>query len=257
MATRKEQAKREHLEAVPPQNVRVQAPNQGANAPEASQTAADSETAGPLLRILSSLRAKTGQDFSAYKKSTLWRRVERRVLARNVADVAAYAGVLEQSPEEVELLFRELLISVTSFFRDPQAFAALRAHLFGVLSTWNEERPFRAWVPACASGEEVYSIAILLREVADELRLAMKFQFFATDLDRPAIEFARSGHYPLQIAEQVTPERLQRFFARTDAGYRIDKEIREGIVFAPQNVIKDPPFTRLDLLSCRNLLIYL
>lgn len=210
-----------------------------------------------LFRVLHLLRARTGQDFTAYKKSTLWRRLERRMTVRGVANASAYARFLEEVPEEIEILFRELLISVTSFFRDPETFVTLTAHLRKHLAQWDDERPFRAWVPACATGEEAYSIAIGIREVLGELEKRIPVQIFATDLDQPAIDSARAGNYPAGIDAHVTAERLQRFFVKTDTGYRITKEIRESIVFAPQNVIKDPPFTKLDLLSCRNLLIYL
>lgn len=210
-----------------------------------------------LYRVLHLLRARTGQDFTAYKKSTLWRRIERRMNVQGVTSPQEYARILENRAEEIEILFRELLISVTSFFRDPDTFAALSSQLRSAFEAWDGDRPFRAWVPACATGEEAYSLAIIIRELLSELGRHVAIQIFATDLDQAAIDVARAGRYPLNIDAHVTPERLERFFVKTDAGYRISKEIRESIVFAPQNVIKDPPFTKLDLLSCRNLLIYL
>jgi two-component system CheB/CheR fusion protein len=210
-----------------------------------------------LFRVLHLLRARTGQDFTAYKKSTLWRRIERRMNVHGAGTARDYARILEETPEEIESLFRELLISVTSFFRDPDCFVALADQLRPVLASWAEERPFRAWVPACATGEEAYSLAIAIRELLTELDKRVPLQIFATDLDQPAIDVARAGRYPLSIEANVSPERLERFFLKTETDYRVSKEVRESIVFAPQNVIKDPPFTKLDLLSCRNLLIYL
>jgi two-component system CheB/CheR fusion protein len=224
---------------------------------ESGQSVAKEDVTAALLRVLHLLRARTGQDFTAYKKSTLWRRIERRMNVQGVASPQEYARKLENKPEEIEALFKELLISVTSFFRDPETFAALTSQLKSLFASWDGERPFRAWVPACATGEEAYSVAIIIRELLSELDRNVPVQIFATDLDQSAIDVARAGRYPSSIEGQVSPERLERFFVKTDAGYRISKEIRESIVFAPQNVIKDPPFTKLDLLSCRNLLIYL
>ncbi|MFZ5896279.1 MAG: chemotaxis protein CheB [Myxococcota bacterium] len=215
------------------------------------------DVTGALYRVLHFLRTRTGQDFTAYKKSTLWRRIERRMNVQGVTSPQQYVRALEERPEEIEVLFRELLISVTSFFRDPETFVVLCNQLRSTFESWEEERPFRAWVPACATGEEAYSLAIAIREILTDLDRRVSVQIFATDLDQPAIDVARAGRYPLSIDAHVTPERLDRFFVKTDTGYRISKEIRESIVFAPQNVIKDPPFTKLDLLSCRNLLIYL
>jgi len=185
--------------------------------------------AGGLGRILMLLRSATGHDFSQYKKSTLARRVERRMSQHGIEDAEVYARFLKERPAEVQLLFRELLINVTSFFRDPQAFVALKTEVLAALLAGKPENyVLRAWVAGCATGEEAYSIAT-----------------------------ARAGLYPPNIAQDVTPERLRRFSTKEDIGYRVNKEIREMVVFAVQSVIKDPPFTRLDLLACRNLLIYL
>jgi two-component system CheB/CheR fusion protein len=210
-----------------------------------------------LYRVLHLLRARTGSDFTAYKKSTLWRRIERRMNVRSVESASEYARLLQETPDEIERLFRELLISVTSFFRDPETFAVLGIELRNLFESWQEGRPFRAWVPACATGEEAYSLAIAVREVLTELGKNVPVQIFATDLDPMAIDTARMGRYPSGISAHVNEERLERFFVKEEGSYRVCKEIRETIVFAVQNVIKDPPFTRLDLLSCRNLLIYL
>ena len=215
-----------------------------------------------LNRILMVLRTATGHDFSLYKKSTIGRRIERRMSRHNLEDVEVYARYLKEHPDEVQTLFRELLINVTSFFRDPEAFDFLKQDILPKL--FAEKAPgyvFRVWVAGCATGEEAYSIAILLREFMDERwdkhQAEFKVQLYATDLDDDAIAMARAGLYPPNIAADVTPERLRRFFIKEDAGYRVKKDIREMVVFAVQNIIKDPPFTRLDLLACRNLMIYL
>lgn len=208
--------------------------------------------------ILMQLRTLTGHDFSKYKKSTISRRIERRMLQHNIEDTETYARYLKENPAEARALFKELLINVTSFFRDAEAFAVLEKEILPELC---KDKPdnyiFRAWIPGCATGEEAYSIAILLRELMDETRREFKVQIYSTDLAEDAIAIARAGTYPPNIAQDVTPERLQRFFVKEDTGYRVKKEIREMVAFAIQNVIKDPPFTKLDLLSCRNLLIYL
>ena len=211
-----------------------------------------------LQRILQLLRSTTGHDFSQYKKSTIGRRIERRMSQHDIDDTQVYARFLKENPAELHLLFKELLINVTRFFRDPEAFVALKQD---VLPQLLKDRPdgyvFRVWVAGCASGEEAFSIAMLLRELIDESQVQVKIQLYATDLDDDAIAFARAAVYPPNIVQDITPERLRRFFVREDGGYRVKKEIRESVVFAVQNVIKDPPFTKLDLLSCRNLMIYL
>ncbi len=214
--------------------------------------------AGGINRVLALLRSATGHDFSLYKKSTISRRIERRMAQHDLVDIEIYHRYLKEHPPEVQLLFRELLINVTSFFRDPEAFAALKQDILPLqLDGKPEDYVFRVWVAGCASGEEAYSIAIVLRELMEERRQDFKIQLYATDLDDDAIAVARAGHYPPNIAADLTPERLRRYFVKDDAGYRVKKEIREMVVFAVQNVIKDPPFTKLDLLSCRNLMIYL
>jgi two-component system CheB/CheR fusion protein len=213
---------------------------------------------GALNRILMQLRTTTGHDFSQYKKSTIGRRIERRMSMHNIEDKEVYVRYLKEHPSEATLLFKELLINVTNFFRDPEAFAALKQDILPQLfKDKPEDYIFRVWVAGCASGEEAYSIAILLREFMEETKQEFKVLLYATDLDDDAIALARSGAYPPNIAQDVHPERLRRFFTKDDTGYRVNKAIREMVVFAVQNVIKDPPFTRLDLLSCRNLLIYL
>ena len=209
-------------------------------------------------RVLMQLRTVTGHDFSLYKKSTISRRIERRMLQNSIEDTDIYARYLKENPSEVLLLFKELLINVTRFFRDEKAFAALQRDILPPLCKDKaNDYPFRVWVAGCASGEEAYSIAILLRELMDGTHQEFKVQIYATDLDDDAIAVARAGIYPLNIAQDITPERLRHCFIKEEAGYRIKKEIREMVVFAIQNVAKDPPFTKLDLLSCRNLMIYL
>ena len=215
-----------------------------------------------MNQILLQLRAGTGHDFSLYKKSTIGRRIERRMALQNIDDITVYARFLKDNPAEMQKLFRELLINVTSFFRDPKAFEALKD---SILPPLLKDKPvgyvFRVWVAGCASGEEAYSIAMLLLELLDAVMARredeFKFQIYATDLDDEAIATARAGHYPPNIVQDVTPERLRRFFTKDETGYKVKKELRNLVVFAVQSVVKDPPFTKLDLLSCRNLLIYL
>ena len=211
-----------------------------------------------LTRVLMRLRTATGHDFSQYKKSTLGRRIARRMAQHGLVDIPAYERYLAEHPDEVQALFHEMLINVTSFFRDPEIFGYLKANVLpGLLADRAMGDPLRIWVAGCATGEEAYSLAILLRELADEQHLDLPVQIYSTDIDAEAIAIGRAGLYPPNIAEDVSPERLRRFFLKEDKGYRVRKEIREMVIFALQSVIKDPPFTRLDVLSCRNLLIYL
>jgi two-component system CheB/CheR fusion protein len=211
-----------------------------------------------MNQILLQVRRSTGHDFSLYKKSTIGRRVERRMAQHNIEDMALYARFLKEHPPEVQALFRELLINVTSFFRDPPAFEVLKDEILPqLLADKPDDYVFRIWVAGCSSGEEAYSIAMLLREIMDETHKEFRVQIYATDLDDDVIVQARSAIFPPNIAQDVTPERLRRFFVKDDAGYKVKKLIREMVIFAVQSVIKDPPFTKLDLLSCRNLMIYL
>jgi two-component system CheB/CheR fusion protein len=213
-----------------------------------------------LEKVFVLLRSRTGNDFSLYKKSTVYRRVERRMGLHQIDNIANYVRVLKENPKEIELLFKELLIGVTSFFRDPAAWEHLARDLMpSLLAERSRGSVIRAWVAGCSTGEEAYSLAIVLKETLEQLQTSrsVAVQVFATDLDRDAIEKARLGLYPETIAADVSPERLRRFFSQEDGGYRVSKDIREMVVFAPQNVIADPPFTKLDVVSCRNLLIYL
>ena len=208
--------------------------------------------------ILAHLRRTTGSDFSAYKSSTIKRRIARRMALANVETLDEYAGFLESHADEAQALHQECLITVTSFFRDPDAFEALRRE---VLPRLVKDRPsgapVRVWVPGCATGEEVYSIVISLLEAAGEQAKSLSFQAFGTDLSESAVEKARSGRYLPHIAQDVSPERLQRYFAEVDGGYRVIKSVRDRCVFARHDVTRDPPFSRMDLISCRNVLIYL
>jgi len=211
-----------------------------------------------LGQILSQLHIVTGHDFSLYKKSTVGRRIERRMAEHNIDNLNTYLRFLKKKPLEAPALFKELLINVTTFFRDEEAFIVLKKEILpALLESKADDYIFRVWVAGCATGEEAYSIAIVLREMMDEAHKDFKVQIFATDLDSDVINIARSGIYSEVIAQIVSAERLQRFFYQADSGYRVKKDIRDMIVFAVQSVIKDPPFTRLDLLSCRNVLIYL
>jgi two-component system CheB/CheR fusion protein len=215
---------------------------------------------GLLKRLCLQLRAQTGHDFSQYKETTLLRRIERRMALHQIAEPDAYLRYTRDNPHEIEALFRDLLIGVTSFFRDAEAFGALeRLVLPGLIAGKNADEPLRVWVAGCSTGEEAYSVAMLLHEQLTALKLPVKCQVFATDIDRLAIEQARAGIYPASIAADVSEQRLARYFTHDPlrATYRIQKYIRDLLVFSEQDVIKDPPFSRLDLITCRNLLIYL
>ena len=212
----------------------------------------------PLKQILAQLRARCGNDFSDYKTSTIRRRIERRMNVHGIHKAAEFVQFTKDHPEELDALFKELLISVTNFFRDPDAFESLGGEpLRTLLAAHDADSVLRAWVPGCATGEEVYSLAILLRECMDDLGKHPKVMIFGTDLDEQAVSFARSGLYSPGIIGDLEPARLERYFTKEDGGFRVRKEVRDMVIFAPQNVISDPPFTKLDLLSCRNLLIYM
>jgi len=220
----------------------------------------DTKAQSALEKIIGLLRTAAGHDFTPYKSSTLYRRIERRMGLHQIGDIDHYVRYLRENPEEAQLLFRELLIGVTSFFRDAAVWEYLgHKALPGLLATCGKRALLRAWAPACSTGEEAYSLGIVFREALDKVGSSrnVSFQIFATDLDGTAVEKARQGTYPASIAQEVSPERLKRFFVREDGAYRVRKEIRDRVIFATQNVLQDPPFTKLDLLTCRNLLIYL
>jgi two-component system CheB/CheR fusion protein len=211
-----------------------------------------------LQKILLLLRSHIGHDFTLYKKNTITRRIERRMAVYKLSDFESYFDLISDNPIEMDILFKEMLIGVTKFFRDNDSFESIRKLLYTRITTKNEDEPIRVWIAGCSTGEEAYSIAILVLEFLahNPLRQTQKVQIFATDLDDAAIEFARLGCYSSAIASDVSPERLERFFSEKNKGYVVKKELREMIVFAKHNLIKDAPFTRLDLLSCRNVMIY-
>lgn len=213
-----------------------------------------------LDKILVLLRTHTGHDFSAYKKNTIMRRVERRMGLHQLPRIEDYLRYLRENPKEIELLLGELLIGVTSFFRDPEVWAQVQREVLPALrENHSAGALLRAWVPGCSTGEEAYSLAMLFRESLADLDVAQRHRLliFASDIDKDAIGRARAGIYPESIAADVSEARLKRFFVADAAGYRISNDIREMVIFAEHNVIFDPPFTKIDFLSCRNLLIYL
>jgi len=218
----------------------------------------DGEVPDAMQKIYILLRAQTGHDFSLYKPNTVWRRIERRIDLHQLDHISNYVRYLQENPREVETLFKELLIGVTRFFRDPEAFEILKEK---ILSEYLKDKPnpysVRVWVPGCSSGEEAYSVAMIMSECVEALGQRFNIQIFATDIDADAIALARVGIYPESIAADVDADRLRRFFSKENGTYRVKKNVREMLVFAPHDIIKDPPFTKLDLVCCRNLLIYL
>ena len=210
-----------------------------------------------LREVFSQLRLRTGHDFSNYKRPTLLRRIERRIAVHNLPNLPAYAAYLHQHPPEAQALLKDLLISVTNFFRDSAAFTHLEQTILpAILAKKTADQAVRIWVAGCATGEEAYSLAMLAAEHTQNVPDAPKIQLFATDIDEDAINTAREGLYTLNDAADVPPERLNRFFTPEGAYFRIRREIRETVLFARHNVLKDPPFSRMDLITCRNLLIY-
>ncbi len=226
-----------------------------------SEPLLESKAQSALEKIIILLRTHTGQDFSLYKKGTLYRRIERRMGIHQIDKIAHYVRFLQENSQELELLFKELLIGVTNFFRDQAAWEHLKEHAIpSLLANRPDGGLFRAWIPGCSTGEEAYSLAIVFKEALDRSKLKGNYalQVFATDLDKDAIDKARQGAYPSNITADVSPERLHRFFVRVESGgYLVVKDIREMVIMAVQNVTMDPPFTKLDILICRNLLIYL
>jgi two-component system CheB/CheR fusion protein len=211
-----------------------------------------------LERVLEIVRGQAGIDFTLYKRSTVVRRVERRMAVNQSSTVADYIAHLYQNPREVQILAKELLIGVTRFFRDAEAFAVLDTQVVPALvRKVREGESLRCWVAGCSTGEEAYSLAITIAEAMDAAGRQIDVKIFATDVDRDAIEKASTGDYPESICADVSPKRLERYFTRISDGWRIAKRIRDMVVFAPHNITRDPPFYRIDLISCRNLLIYL
>jgi two-component system CheB/CheR fusion protein len=212
---------------------------------------------GELRAIFNQLLHVTKVDFSQYKTNTVRRRIGRRMIVNRSKSMAEYARHLKENRSEVQSLFRDLLISVTSFFRDPGTFTALTELISDRLSETTPTKPFRVWVPGCATGEEVYSHAISIQELIENLNLSTSFQIFGTDINEAALEKARAGLYSEAIKNDIAPERLSRFFVRDDGGFRISKALRENCIFARQDVTADSPFAHTDLISCRNVLIYM
>jgi PAS domain S-box-containing protein len=212
-----------------------------------------------LHRILTLLHVRTGHDFRYYKKNTLVRRLQRRMTVNHITELGGYLDLIQNHPEELESFDKDLLISVTMFFREPEVWEALQETVVPkLIERCTEKQPVRIWVPGCATGEEAYSLAMMLIEEGEKRKRECPVQIYATDIDKEALETGRRGAYPENITEQVSHERLTRFFTRDANGmYQVIKRIREMVVFAPQNLISDPPFSKLDMVSCRNVLIYI
>ena len=221
----------------------------------------DSRQDQPFQSIFFLLRSRTGHDFSQYKRNTIRRRVERRMAVHQIERIEDYVRYLQLTPGEVDALFRDLLIGVTNFFRDPEIFSEIqRLVIPRIFSGKASGSAVRVWVAGCSTGEEAYSIAVLLREHMDETKTDYQVHVFATDIDRDSIERARSGIYPSSIIADVSPERLAQYFDQEQpdgSTYRIRKSIRDMLIFSEHDITKDPPFSKLDLISCRNLLIYM
>ncbi len=211
-----------------------------------------------VQKILLLIRTATRHDFTHYKANTIRRRIERRMAVHKINQIADYHRYLQENPPEIQALFKDLIICVTSFFRDISAFEVLEAKVIPqILESKPARSPVRVWVPGCGTGEEALSLAMLFCEARERLGKHLQIQIFATDIDPGAIERCRAAEFPESISTAVSPERLKRFFTKKEGIYKVKQEIREMVVFAPQNLISDPPFSRLDLVSCRNVLIYL
>jgi two-component system CheB/CheR fusion protein len=220
----------------------------------------DDKSLTDVEKIIVLLREQTGNDFSFYKKNTLMRRIDRRKGVHQIDKLHNYVRFCQENPKEIEILYKELLIGVTSFFRDKELWQTMQKSILPeLLNELPDGFILRAWVPACSTGEEAFSLAILFFEVLENIQTHknLTLQIFATDLDVDSIDIARRGFFRENITADVSPERINRFFNKEDEGFRISNKIREMIVFAPQNVIKDPPFTKLNILTCRNMLIYM
>jgi len=220
----------------------------------------ESRDKSSIEKIIILLRIHTGNDFSLYKKNTLYRRIERRMSVHKIEKITSYVRFLQENPKEIGILFKELLIGVTNFFRDAAVWEKLAESVIpGLIANQQEGSVLRAWVSGCSTGEEAYSLAIVFKEALEKIRphASISLQIFGTDLDDEAIETARKGAFSANIAADVSPRRLSRFFIATDDGFRVNTEIREMVVFAKHNIILHPPFTKIDILTCRNLLIYM
>jgi two-component system CheB/CheR fusion protein len=213
-----------------------------------------------LEKVIIILRLQTGHDFSSYKKATMYRRIERRMNIHQIDKMASYVRYVQDNQAEADILFKELLIGVTSFFRNPEVWEVMIKKAMPLLfKTLPDDYIIRAWIPACSTGEEAYSLAMAFLEAMEESKIEknLYLHIFATDIDSNAIDRARKGVYPFNIRADVPATRLDRFFTKEDSQYRINQEIRDMVVLAPHNVIRDPPFTKVDIISCRNLLIYM
>ncbi|WP_108485322.1 CheR family methyltransferase [Oceaniglobus ichthyenteri] len=217
----------------------------------------DADPSKAQQTICEILLKQTGHDFSGYKSKTFFRRVARRMQVRQIGELKEYCVLLSRDEDEISALFSDLLISVTNFFRDTDAFKILADKVIPqICENRDAKNPVRVWVPACTTGEEVYSLAILISEHLEENAISAPVQIFATDIDDPALAVARQGRYPEQLLRQVSKERLEKYFHRDGLSYVVCKKVREMCIFSPHNVISDPPFSRMDMVSCRNLLIY-
>jgi two-component system, chemotaxis family, CheB/CheR fusion protein len=243
---------------LPPAGLAGEIARIGASAP-ALRAAAPTELEEPeYVQILAAMRKASGVDFASYKPSTIQRRLQRRIFLRGLSDLAGYLGLLKADPDEIGRLCEEALIHVTGFFREPESFEALRTVVFPrVCADRPSESTLRVWVPGCSTGEEVYSIAICLLEFLGETHKSLNIKIFGTDLSLAVIDRARAGRYPESIERDVSPVRLQRFFTRDEAGYQIRRDVRDLCVFAKHDVTRDPPFSGMDLISFRNVMIYL
>jgi two-component system CheB/CheR fusion protein len=222
---------------------------------ETAQIIPDQEN--DLNKIFIMLRSARGVDFASYKRSTIMRRISRRMLLQKIEGLGKYVVYLKENPSEIEILYQDILINVTSFFREPEAFDALKRSVFpSIVNKAADDVPVRVWVPACSTGEEAYSIAMAFVEYMDDNKISRPVQLFASDIDDIAVEKARKGIYPENISRDISPERLRRFFEKSAGGYVINKFVRDMCIFAKQNMVKDPPFSKIDLISCRNVLIY-
>lgn len=211
-----------------------------------------------LNTIFSLIEARTGRDFSNYKESTMCRRITKRMNIQHMDNLKEYIKYINHNPEEIDQLFHELLINVTRFFRDPEAFNVIKDKaLSEIITSKNDGDHLRIWVPGCSNGEEVYSLAMLLSEEIESRGKQINIQIFGTDIDATTIKKARKRVYPKDISEHIGQKRLEKFFIELDEGYQVKDVYRDLAVFAVHDVLKDPPFNRLDMISCRNLLIYL
>jgi two-component system CheB/CheR fusion protein len=240
-------------------NRRIRSPGLNCRPLSLAPTIVDEADWPAIEEILSLLSARAGVAFEQYRKGTLVRRIRQRMRLRRLASLADYARDLRTDAAELDALFDYVLIGITAFFRDPEAWEELRAHAIAdIVQRRSPAQPIRAWVPGCATGEEPYSLGMLLLEAVEATRASIPIKIFATDIDAKALEVARAGRYPHRLLASVSAQRVRRFFVREDDEYaRVCNELRRCVIFAAQDVTNDPPYSHLDLISCRNLLIYL